>query len=69
MNILSKLTEKVTMLETNIVHNQTSYERFKEGLETRASVTASLCFFDIGNMFEFITPKPPNYLQTQTYQK
>ncbi|GHT89830.1 hypothetical protein FACS1894113_5350 [Alphaproteobacteria bacterium] len=60
MNILSKLTEKVTMLETNIVHNKTSYDKFKECLETRASVTAIPCASNIVNMLELIILKPAN---------
>ncbi|GHT89222.1 hypothetical protein FACS1894113_3710 [Alphaproteobacteria bacterium] len=59
MNILSKLTEKVTMLETNIVHNQTSFEKFNECFETRASVKAMQCSLDLGSTFELIILKPP----------
>ncbi|GHT89459.1 hypothetical protein FACS1894113_4660 [Alphaproteobacteria bacterium] len=65
MNILSKLTEKVAMLETNIAHNQISFEKFKECFETRASVNARQCSADIGNMFGLIILKPQNkFIQT-----
>ncbi|GHT88305.1 hypothetical protein FACS1894113_0450 [Alphaproteobacteria bacterium] len=60
MNILSKLTEKVTMLKTNIAHNQTSFEKFKKCLETLASMNAIQCSSGLGNMFELIMLKPPN---------
>ncbi|MDR3031161.1 MAG: hypothetical protein LBU35_02125 [Holosporales bacterium] len=59
-NIMSKLTEKITLLENNDNLDGTTIARFKDSLEARAAITAIFNSNDLStNMFEVIILNPP----------